>query len=73
MFIDRWMDKSEVHTHTQNRTPLSHKKELNNATCSNMDAPRDDQTVKSDREWQISSDIAYMQNLKTDTNDLFTK
>ena len=28
-------------THTQNRILLSHKKEWNNAICSNMDGPRD--------------------------------
>ena len=45
---------------------LSHKKEWNNAICSNMDGPRDYHTKwsKSDRERQISYDIAYMWNLK---------
>ena len=35
---------------------LSHKKEQNNATCSNMDGPRDCHTErsKSDREGEIS-------------------
>ena len=44
---------------------LSHKKEWNNAICSNMDAPRDDHTKwsKSDRGRQISYNITYMWNL----------
>ena len=43
-----------------------HKKEWNNAICSNMDGPRDCHTEwsNSDRERQISYDIAYMWNLK---------
>ena len=42
------------------------KKEWNNATCSNMDGPRDYHTKgsKSDRERQISYDTTYMWNLK---------
>ena len=42
------------------------KKEWNNAICGNMDGPRDCHTKwsKSDRERQISYDIAYMWNLK---------
>ena len=45
---------------------LSHKKEGNNAICSNMDGPRDDHTKwsKSERERQIPYDIDYMWNLK---------
>ena len=45
---------------------LSYKKEWNNAICSNMDGPGDDHIKwsNSDREKQISYDIAYMQNLK---------
>ena len=45
---------------------LSHKKEWNNAICSNMDGPKDYHTrwSKSDRERQLSYDIAYMWNLK---------
>ena len=44
---------------------LSHKKEWNNAICSNIDGPRDYHTKwsKSERERQIY-DIAYMWNLK---------
>ena len=45
---------------------LSHKKEWNNAICSNIDGPRDYHTKwsKSDRDRQISYDITYMWNLK---------
>ena len=41
---------------------LSHKKEWNNAICSNMDGPRDYYTkwIKSDREKQILYDVTYM-------------
>ena len=37
-----------------------------------MDGPRDDPT-KSHRERQISYDITYMWNLKTDTNEHINK
>ena len=52
--------------HTYNRILLSHKKERNNAICSDMDRPRDNHTEwsKSDRERKISYDNAYMWNLK---------
>ena len=51
---------------------LSHLKQWNNAICSNMDGPRDFHTKwsKSDRERQISCDIAYMCTiLKNGTNE----
>ena len=52
---------------------VSHKKEWNNAICSNMDEPRDDYT-KSYRERQIWCDIIYMENLKKIIQmNLFTK
>ena len=65
MSIDRWTDKEDV-VHIYNGILLSHKKEWNNAIFSNMDGPRDYHTKwsKSDRERQISYDIAYMWNLK---------
>ena len=52
--------------HIYNGILLSHKKEQNNAFCSNMDGPRDSHTEwsESDRERQISYDIAYMWKLK---------
>ena len=42
-----------------NETLLSHRKEWNNAICSNMDGPKDYHTkwIKSERERQISYDI----------------
>ena len=61
--------------HTCNGMLLSHKKEWNNAIWSNMDGPRDCHTEwsKSDRERQISYDIAYMWDLKIGTNELVHK
>ena len=74
MSIDRGVDKEDV-VHIHSGILLSHKKELNNANCSNMDGPRDCHTEwsKSDRERQISYDITYMWNQKNDTVNLFTK
>ena len=40
MSIDRLMDKEDVAC-VYNGIPLSHKKEWNNAICSNMHGPRD--------------------------------
>ena len=63
MSIDRGMDKDVVHIY--HGILLSHKKEGNNAICSNMDGPRDchNEWSKSDRERQMSYDIAYMWKL----------
>ena len=74
MSIDRGMDKEDV-VHIYNGVVLSHKKEWNNAICSNMDRPRDYHTKcrKSERERQIPYDITYMWNLKYDTNELIYK
>ena len=65
MSIDRWMDKEGM-VWIYNGILLSHKKEWNNAICSNMNEPRNYHTKwsKSDRERQISYDITYMWNLK---------
>jgi len=51
---------------------LSHKKEWNNAICSNRDRPRDCHTEwsKLEREKQVPYDTTYMWNLKYDTNEL---
>ena len=38
MSTDRWMDKEDM-AHIRNEIPLSHKKEWNNAICSNMAGP----------------------------------
>ena len=64
MTIDRQMDKEDV-VHIYNGILLSHKKEWNNAICSNMVGTRDCHTEwnKSDRERHISYDIAYRWNL----------
>ena len=54
---------------------FSHKKELNNAICNNMDGPRDDHTKwsKSDRIRQVPYGITYMWNLKNNTNEFIYK
>ena len=64
------MDKDVVHIY--NGILLSHKKEWNNAICSNMDGTREYHTKwsKSEREKQIPYDITYMWNLKCNTNEL---
>ena len=73
MAIKRGMDKEYV-IHIYNGILLDHKKEQNNAICSNMDGPRDCHTEwKSDTERQISYDITYMWNLQKSTNELAYK
>ena len=69
MSIHRRTDKKDV-VHTYNL--LNHKKEWNNAISSNMDGPRDYHTKwnESERGRQTPYDIAYMWNLKYDTNEL---
>ena len=64
MSINRGKDKDVVHMY--NGIILSHKKEWNNAICSNMDGCTDCHTEwnKSNREIKISYGIAYMWNLK---------
>ena len=54
MSIERWMDKENV-VHIYNGILLSHKKERNNAICSNMDAARDYHT-----KWSKSEGDKYM-------------
>ena len=53
----------------------NHKKGGNHAICSNLDGPRGYYTKwnKSERERQIPNDIAYMWNLKYNTNELIDK
>ena len=56
MLTDRWMDKEDmVYIYIHNGILLSHKKEWDNAICSNTDRSRDHQTKwgKSERERQI--------------------
>ena len=67
MPIDRRMDKDVVHIY--NRISLSHKKEWNNAICSNMDGPRDYHT-KSSKSDKGKYYITSMWNLENSTNEL---
>ena len=55
------MDKEDV-IHADNGILLNHKKEWNNAICSNMDEPRDSHTKWSKSE-KDTYDITYMWNL----------
>ena len=48
MSIHRGMDKEDVHIYSG--ILLSHKKELNNAICSNTDGPRNCQRKQSQKE-----------------------
>ena len=66
-----YVDKEDVVIY--NGISLSHKKEWNNAICSNMNGPRDYQTKlsKSDRKRQKTwYSITSMWNLTKDTNEL---
>ena len=56
-----------VHIHTG--ILFNHKKNQNNAICTNMDGTRDSHTKWSQRERQIPNDIIYMWNLKYGTNE----
>ena len=62
---DTGMDKEDV-VYKNHGVLFSHKKELNNAICCNIDVTGDRYTEwsKSERERQISYDIAFMWNLK---------
>ena len=53
--IDEWIKKDVPHIY--NGIILTHKKEQNNAICSNMDVPRDDYIKQSKSEGQIPYDI----------------
>ena len=69
MYYIHSMEKEDV-VHIYNGILLSHKKEQNNAICSNADGPRDyTKWSKSEREKQIPYDITYMWNLKYDTDE----
>ena len=55
--IDKWMDTEDV-VYIHSGILISHKKEQNNAICSNMNGLRDCLLwSKSDKERQISYDI----------------
>ena len=62
------MDKDMVHIY--NGILLSHKKELNNAICSNMDGPRGSHNKQSQKE-KDKYGITHMWNLKYDTIDIY--
>ena len=68
------MDKEDV-VPICNEILLNHKKQENNAICSNMDTTRDYHTKwsKSERERQIPYDITYMWILKYDIMNLSVK
>ena len=61
--------------HTYSVIQLRHKKEQNNAICSNMDGTRDSHTKWSDseRERQILYDNTYMWSLKYAINEAIYK
>ena len=73
MSIDRWMDKEDV-VYLYNGILLSHKKEGNNAICSNMDVSRHYHTKwnkpDKDKYHVISLMYGYKNN---DTNELIYK
>ena len=71
----KMLKKKRDVVHIYNGILLSYTKGWNNASCSNMDGPRDYHTKwsKSERERQIPHDITYMWHLKDDTNDLIYK
>ena len=73
MSINRWMDKEDMNIYK--RILFNYLKEWNNDICSSIDGIGDyhNKWSKSDGARQISFDIAYMQNLKNDRNNLFTK
>ena len=66
------MDSEDL-VYTHNGILLSHKKQQNNAICSNMNGTRDSHTKRStsERERQIPYDISYIWNLIYDTNPPF--
>ena len=68
MSTNRWTDKEEV-VYIHNGILLSHKREWNNAICSNIDGSRDYHTKWSKSKRRTLSDITYMQNLKYGTNE----
>ena len=58
--------------HKYSRILLSHKKEWNNAICSNIDGPRD-YHIKWNKSEKDKYHIIYMWNLKSDTTELLYK
>ena len=70
--MDGWMDKEDV-LHVHNGILFSYKKEWNNASCSNMDGPRDYHAKWSKPDKDKYHMITYMWNLKYDTHELIYK
>ena len=68
--IKRWLDEEDV-VYIHNGILLSHKKEPNNAICSNIDGTRDSRTEWNESERQIPYDITYIWNLIYDLNEPF--
>ena len=66
------MDKEDV-LHVHNGILFSYKKEWNNASCSNMDGPRDYHAKWSKPDKDKYHMITYMWNLKYDTHELIYK
>ena len=77
MSINKWTDKGDV-VYTYDGILLSHKREGNNAICSNMDEPREDHAKwgKSDKYmiwliWGIlknyPSELIYKTNIDSET------
>jgi len=68
MSINRWKGKEDT-VSIYSGILFNHKKEWDNAICSNKDGSRDDHT-KYVRQRQTPYDITYMWNLKYDTIEL---
>ena len=63
-----------LHTYTYNEILLGHKKEWNNAVCSNMDEPRDYHTMWSKPDKDKHHVILLIFGIwKKDTNELIDK
>ena len=67
MSIDRGMDKGDT-VHSYNGILLSHEKEWNNVTCSNMYEPRDWHTEWSKPKKDKYRDITHIWSVKNGTN-----
>ena len=76
MAIDRWMDRRcdiyiyNIYIYIYNmEILLSHKKEWNNAICSNMDGPRDYHTKRSKSEREYFPGGAVVKNTPANAGD----
>ena len=68
----RWMDKENV-VYLYNAILLNHKKEWNNAICSNIDGPKECHTKSVRRKTNTKWYHLYMEPKRNNTNELFTK